>query len=348
MSCIILNFISNKKHLFYENYDYVFVDVNSLTVTPYLSIEKYQSTDRFNISPFVETIKFYANMKKVLPKTKFIFVFDGGISSKIKKIYPKYKMNRSSKRTKGVFDGIKSKSYDYNCMLITQALRYFGEIVIPSNVISNESDFMIGYILKNIKKVNDKLKMLVISHDMDYLMAFDENVHVIYKYTAPQMVKNYLIKSFDCICDILDYPYLRNVEELMFYKALLGDKSDNIEKPFGIRTKVPVENYFADCCMEDISITYESIIKHFSKKFKKESIIKKFESEFRRNLFITNIFNEDVISDVDRIKLNDIINNILYPENTKVEINLVKEFIMQYGLYFDEDDIDKLFKFLKG
>lgn len=348
MSCEILNFMSNKKHLFYENYDYIFVDINSLTVTPYLGIEKYQSSDRINISPFVETIKFYAGMKHVLPRSKFVFVFDGGISRNIKKIYPKYKQHRASRKTLGSFDFTGNKLYDYNCMLITQVLRHFGEIVIPSNLVSNESDFMIGYILKKVKEVNSNIRSLVISHDRDYLMTFDSNIHVIYKYTAPQMVRNYLIKNFDCICEIIDFPYLRNVEELIFHKALLGDVSDNIDKPFGIKSKTIVENYFTDCCMNDITITYESIIAHFSEKFKQESIIKKFESEFRRNIYITNIFNSDIILDTDKMKLDNIINTILYPENTKVEINLVKDFIIHYGLYFSGSDIEELFKFLKG
>jgi len=348
MECKKLGFISNKEHLYYEKYDYIFIDVSSMLIVPYLNLEKYQSTDRINITPFVETVKFYVNMKEVLPKTKFIFVFDGGISINIKKIYPTYKANRKSKRNTGTLDGNTNNLYDYNCMLIKQLFDYLNEIVISSNVINNEADFIIGYLIKNVKKENCKLKNLVVSHDKDYLLMYDENVHVIYKHFTPTVKCNYLIKNFDCISEIINFYYLRNVKELLYYKALMGDISDNIKKPFGITNKTPIENFFTNSCLEDKEISYTSILEYFNNKFKKIDLYNKFEKDFRRNIFLMNVFNEEIILDSDKIKLNKILNEILYPNNNKIEINLIKNFISEFGLYFDEEETNRLFKYLIG
>jgi 5'-3' exonuclease len=348
MNCNILNFVNNKKALFNKKYTYFFIDINSLTVTPFLGIEKYQSDDRINITPLIETLKFYTSMKQVLPNTHFIFAFDGGISMQIKKMYPKYKQNRSSKKTKSIFDGNSGNLYDYNVALICRLMNYFGETVIPSNLICNESDFMIGYLVNSVKEMVPDCNMLVMSHDHDYLMFQDKNVDVIYKYTAPSRAKYYHVQGIECICEIIDFPYLKNIHEFILFKALVGDKSDNIDKPFGLKTVTPVKNYFTDCYLDDIPVTYDNIISYFTKYFKNnDSIVSKFTNEFRRNLFMINVFNEEIISSLDKIKLNDILNDILLPKDKKIEINSIYDLFSDYGLYHTKEDIDQILNFFK-
>ena len=347
MNCKELNFINNKKELSTKNYNYCIVDTNSLTVVPFLNSDQYQSTDRINITPFVKTIKFYVDMKCVLPNTKFIFVFDGGISSVIKKIFNKYKSNRSSRKTMSSFDGNKNKIYDYNVYLLEKILNYFNEIVIPGNFICNEADFICGYLIKNILNINNNNKILAISHDKDFLMTFKENVHVIYKYTAPSIVKNYYVDNFDCITEIIDFPYIKNIEEYILYKALIGDTSDNIDKPFGFKTIIPIKNLFTDSYLENKNLTYDSVSEYFKIYFNNDNIYNKFLIDFRRNLFLMNIFNDEIIADTDKIKLNNKLDDILYPERKEIEINSIYETILEYGLYFNEEEIDDIFKYLK-
>ena len=99
---------------------------------------------------------------------------------------------------------------------------------------------------------------------------------------------------------------------------------------------------FENCYIEDITITYEFIINYFSNKFKNENVIKKFTSDFRRNLLIMNIFNTDIISQNDKIKLNSYIDNIKYNTNDKIEINSVYDLFSKYGLYLEKKHIDKM------
>jgi 5'-3' exonuclease len=347
VNCTELNFINNKKEIFYEKYNYIIIDINSLTIVPYINSDKYQSSDRIIITPFVETIKFYIKLKSVLPNTKFIFIFDGGVSSIIKKIYPKYKLNRRNKNTMSILDGNKNNTIDYNTLLISTILGFFNEIVLPSNLIKNETDFIAGYILKSLLAENPELKILLMSHDHDYMQALSSNVHVIYKYTSKTRVTNYFIKNFECITEIIDFPYLKNIEEYVLYKSLTGDTSDNIDKPFGLKSVVPVKNFFTDSYIEGSPVTYESVLAYFKKYFKLDNVFNLFEKDFRRNLFITNIFNDDIISDNDKLTLNNKIDDILYPEVKDVEINSIYELILGHGLYFNEDELDELFKYLK-
>jgi hypothetical protein len=126
----------------------------------------------------------------------------------------------------------------------------------------------------------------------------------------------------------------------------MGDSSDNIKKPYGIKSKTIFENFFRDCYLDDIDVTYDSILQYFSKKFKTPQILSKFEKEFRRNLYICNIFNDDIISELDKVKLNKIFDDIIYPKDNKIQINSIQQFIKQYGL-MGESDSENLFKYLQ-
>jgi len=347
MNCKIITNVNLLQNIKNKNYEYVVIDTNSLTIVPYLNSEKYISTDRIIISPFMETFKLYLNYKKILPNTKFIFVFDGGISPQILKIAPDYKKKRNSRRyTTGV---VGEKGYDYNIKLLSILFSYFNEVTI-SDIRRNEADFVIGYLVDDLSKFG---KCLVLSHDKDLLLTYNknDNVDVIYKQTGTEYkVTNFLIDCQDCINHIIDFQYLRNTTELLYYRSLIGDTSDSIQRPFGLKSKVIVDNMFKDALMMDIEITYEYIIDYFTSKFKNMNsiVIEKFTNDFRRNIAIMNIFNKDIMSDSEQIKLNSYLDDIKYNINENIEINSVYELFDRYGLYLTKEDLDKTFKYLKG
>ena len=342
-----LNYKQNFKNI---QYNYILIDINSLTLIPYLKSEKYFSKDNINITPFIETVKLYANYKKYFPKAKFIFVIDGGISPTILKVYPDYKKNRNSKKfTSKSYDLTKNKNiYDYNVGLLMALFKEFKEIFI-SDIRRNEADFIIGYL---INKLSINNKCLVLSHDKDLLFTYNKNnnVDVIYKYINMKYNKilYYYIDSFESLLQIIDFRYLKNEIELLYYRALIGDTSDSIYKPFGLKSKKIVNNMFESCYLENINITYEYIIEYFSKKFNNDRVLKNFTTDFRKNLLIMNIFNDDIILQNDKIKLNTYIDNIKYCCNDKIEINSIYKLFSKYGLYLEERHIDEMFKYLKG
>lgn len=352
MNCTIINNLNLIKSFKNKSYNYIVIDTNSLTIVPYLKSDKYVTNDRIIITPFMETFKLYLNYKKIFPHAKFIFVFDGGISPTIFKLFPDYKKNRRSRKytstTTANLTG--NKVYDYNIQLLNILFGYFNEVSI-CDINRNESDFIIGYI---IDKLSIESKCLVMSHDRDLLFSYDKNnnVDVFYKQTgtSDQRVTNFLIESQDCINHIFDFQYLKNIKELLYYRALIGDTSDGIPKPFGIKSKVIVDNMFKDTFMMDNEVTYDYIVEYFKIKFKGMNpvVFERFQEDLRKNIAVMNIFNSDIISDTEKIKLNSYIDEIQYDVNGKIEINSIYELFEKYGLYLTKEDLDKTFKYLKG
>ena len=267
---------------------YVFLDINSLTVVPNIKKEIYLSHDRINITPFIETIKLYFTIIKILGyyNIKCFLIFDTGISDKIIKIYPKYKSNRNTRRISKNLTVFNTNVYDYNIALIKEFFDLMDEVTI-NNLHKIEADFVIGYLLKNIP--DDKL---VLSHDMDLLLAYDKNTNIIYKSISKQTVDYILVDNFDVIKDIIDFEYLSKITDLLYYRALIGDKSDNITKPFGILTKKIVNNMFSKAYMNNDNVDFEYISLYFKNKFGNDDIHNKFLSDLKRNIFIMNIISQ--------------------------------------------------------
>lgn len=352
MNCKIINKINLLQNFKEKDYKFILIDTNSLTIVPYLKSEKYMSTDRIIISPFMETFKFFLNYKKIFPDAKFIFTFDSGISPVILKIFPDYKKNRHSRRyTPSTSSNISgSLVYDYNIKLLINLFEYFNEHTI-FDIKRNEADFIIGYLSDDLSKIG---KCLVISHDKDLLLTFNknDNIDVVYKQTGMKDTKvtNFLVDTQDCVNHIMDFQYLQNTKDLLYYRALCGDSSDSIPKPFGIKSKTIIQNMFKDCFMMDIEVTYEYIVSYFKEKFKKmnEVVIERFEDDLRKNIAIMNVFNKEIINDNDKIKLNYHLDEIKYNLNNKIEINSIYELFEKYGLYLSKDDLDKTFEYIKG
>ena len=339
MTCKKINDLNIYNVLRGNDYKFILIDVNSLTIIPYLNSTKYLSNDNINITPFIETFKLYIRYKKVFKNSHFIFVFDGGISENILKVYPDYKKNR---RTRKYLNSRNNGIYDYNIKLCNLIFSMFNELVID-DIQRNETDFIIGRLLTKLSSE----KKLVLSHDQDYLLMLDDNTDIIYKEIKQPRVTYYYINNIDCICQLIKFEYLKNISELMYYKAMVGDKSDNITKPFGIKSKTIVNNMFYTFYMEEINVTYDRIIEYFAKKIKNETAFEKFKKTFRRNLYIINIFNNDIISDRDKLKINNHLNDFIYNNDDLVEINSIYEVFDKYGLFFTREDIDKIFKYLK-
>ncbi|MEY2702454.1 MAG: hypothetical protein RLY43_1087, partial [Bacteroidota bacterium] len=272
MNCKTVNKLNLEKSFKGLSYDYIIFDTNSLTIVPYLNSSKYVSSDNINITPFIETFKMYLNYKKLFPDTRFIFVFDGGISPILLKMLPDYKKSRKSRKfTPNHNASSGGKIYDYNIKLINILMGYFNEVVID-DIDRNESDFIIGYLIDNLSSNSE---CLVYSHDKDLLLAHNhnENVDVLYKQSSlidgQYRTTNYLVDSQDCINHIFDFQYLKNVKELLFYRALIGDTSDDITKPFGIKSKTIVNNMFQDAYLEDQEVTFDYVMNYFGNKFPK-------------------------------------------------------------------------------
>lgn len=147
---------------------------------------------------------------------KVIVFWDGENSSlSRKKLYPKYKENRSDK--KKYYD---VESFDYQRLRVKQ---YLEEAFIRQCEASeNEADDLISYYCS----ISNEDKITIFSGDRDLSQLISDKVSL-YLPDAKRYVKNNDLLSFNGI-DIIS-------ENIILYKMIVGDKSDNISgiKGFG-------------------------------------------------------------------------------------------------------------------
>lgn len=157
--------------------------------------------------------------------TKVVIVYDGaGGSARRRKIEPTYKNNRTPHRiTRSDF--FKSLDDEKRSMKIqfTRLLTYFD--TLPIQVISVdhiEADDTIAYLAKSCYKE----EVVIASADQDFFQLIDERV-IVWNFNKKKFYTEQTIRDeFGCE----PYNYLQ-------YKALMGDKSDNLPGVFGLGPK---------------------------------------------------------------------------------------------------------------
>jgi 5'-3' exonuclease len=129
--------------------------------------------------------------------------------NKRKLIDPEYKANRSQK------DETFYKSLDYFHLLL---LNYKNNFIVVKRP-GSEADDLVSPLIEEFK--NDKI--LLISNDMDWFRAINENIHV-----AKYENKEYKIYDIDSFKE--KYNFFPSEKNIIIYKAFRGDSSDNIPK----------------------------------------------------------------------------------------------------------------------
>lgn len=97
-----------------------------------------------------------------------------------------------------------------------------------------EADDIIGTICAKLKTENEKLKTIVVTGDMDTLQLIDDNTHV---YSMSRGIKKAEIYDEKMVEE--KYGFLPN--QMVDYKALRGDPSDNIPGVPGVGEKTATE-----------------------------------------------------------------------------------------------------------
>lgn len=168
----------------------------------------------------------YSIIRKFRPK-RIIIVFEGDNSTlRRKKIYKDYKSHRKGKgvTNKAVFFNDDEAEESFNWQLLT-FIQYLQKL--PINLLSvdeYEADDIIGWIAtKSSLKSN---KITIVSADQDYLQLVSDNV------TLYSPIKKIMYK-----CDKIFEEYGIHVCNFLFYKSLIGDKSDNILGVKGLQLK---------------------------------------------------------------------------------------------------------------
>jgi DNA polymerase I len=168
--------------------------------------------------------------------TRVIVFFDGkGGSQKRRELFKGYKDNRRTmtklNRTYG-FDSIDSEqtSQKWQLLVLVEALKCLPvTVIIPENV---EADDGIAYAAQEI--VDRGGSVIIMSNDKDFLQLVNESISVWNPvtermFTPPQVVEKYGIHP----------------NNFLLYRAVTGDKSDNIPGVEGIKEKT-LAKYFPE------------------------------------------------------------------------------------------------------
>jgi DNA polymerase-1 len=177
--------------------------------------------------------------------TRCIIVFDGiGGSSRRRKLYPDYKMNRKNRNKLNRHEEFKDL-VDESASMRSQFSRIVEYLdTLPVTVISIdniEADDTIAYITKQYYETSNN-KITIVSSDRDFLQLVNENIRV----WSPVKKKLY---TPDKIQDEYGIP----VNNYLMYRMLTGDTSDNINGVPGVGLKTLI-NRFPNIVEEEYSV----------------------------------------------------------------------------------------------
>lgn len=172
-----------------------------------------------------------ASIIRMVNPTRVIVVFDGkGGSYRRRQIYSNYKERRAitSRLNRIVgFDGI----IDENASIKYQLFRVYNYLQnLPITTISIdqiEADDVIAYLSSYFKN-----KVIILSNDKDFLQLVSDRVSVYLPTKKKMYTPESLFDETGIWC-----------ENYIIYKALIGDKSDNIEGIRGIGDKTIHKNF---------------------------------------------------------------------------------------------------------
>lgn len=233
-----------------------------------------------HVGGFYGFINMIKNVIKSINPTRVIIVFDGkGGSQKRKKVYNGYKSGRAIKNKLNRV--LNMEMEDEQKLLRMQFIKLLEYLeCLPITVMSYdniEADDVIAYITMQCLKDN----VIIYSNDKDYFQLINDRVSVYFPaknkmYTKSEMLNEYKILP----------------ENFIWYKVILGDKSDNIKGINGIgKTKFESNFSFLSNDIYDLTSFKNKILELDSKTINK---VKESFDIIDRNHYIMQLFEVDI------------------------------------------------------
>ena len=222
-------------------------------------------------------------IKNINP-TRVVMTFDGkNGSAKRRQVYPEYKANRKFKIRLN-----RSEIVDKQDNQLEQLIRMVEYLAhLPVTVITaeaTEADDVIAYIANDYLAQKKDSQVFIMSSDKDFYQLVDERIHI----WSPTKKKFYYTEDVHSEFGI----YPRN---FALYRALLGDKSDNIGGVDGIGDKT-VHSKF-NLLTEDREITLKELMDFAATQPAKVKIYQKFlasEDLINRNVQLMQLSESNI------------------------------------------------------
>lgn len=232
---------------------------------------------------------------RTLKPSRVIIAFDGlGGSQRRRKIFPNYKAHRKPFVRLNRPGDFKSEEQEQENMKfqLTSLMAILATMPLTTIVQENiEADDIIGYLAKHIESIGGT--SIIYSSDKDFLQLANDQI-IIY---SPIRKKTYT-------ADLIAEEYLTHPNNFVFYRALLGDKSDNINGIMGAGEKT-LHKYLPEFKDPDSNINYKFVVDKFKDVKKIPKVIEKIiaqEDLIKRNMKLMNL-SEQQISDTTKLKI---------------------------------------------
>lgn len=240
---------------------------------------------------FINTLK---NIIKTINPTRVIIVFDGkGGSQKRKKAYGNYKQGRAIKNKLNRV--LELDISDEQQLLRKQFARLIEYLdCLPVTILSYdyvEADDVIAFITTSCLKEN----VVIYSNDKDYYQLINDRVSVYFP------AKTKLYTSSDIVDEFGILP-----QNFIWYKVILGDKSDNVKGVQGIgKTKFDTAFKFLSSKPYELDEFKEALNEYDNKIINR---VKNSIDILDRNYYIMQLFDVDISANT-KSRIREIIDN---------------------------------------
>ena len=268
-----------------------------------------------------------ANIRQHKP-TRCIIVFDGkGGSAKRKKLYPNYKANRANKTAFNRYQEFASLDDEQDSMKrqYGRMIQYLHCLPVTTMAIDHiEADDAIAYLTAQVYDKPSN-RVTIVSTDRDFLQLVDDRVSV----WSPVKKRMYTP-------DLMREEFGIDAKNYLLYRAITGDKSDNIPGINGVGLKTMIKRI--PLITEYTELSVDRLVEYVSdldKKYKVHELIEKSGDQIKLNYNLMQLKDVDISGDA-KMKIM----HIAQDEITKMDVLSFKKMFMVDKMYTIIKDLD--------
>lgn len=260
--------------------------------------------------------------------TRCVIIFDGkGGSARRKKLYPNYKANRANKTAFNRHKEFASLQDEQDSMKrqYGRMIQYLNCLPVTTMAIDQiEADDAIAYLTTQVYNKPDN-RVTIVSTDRDFLQLVDHRVSV----WSPVKKKMYTP-------DLMREEFGIDAKNYLLYRAITGDKSDNIPGVNGVGLKTMIKRI--PIITEYSELSVDRLVEYVSgldKKYKVHEILEQSGDQIKLNYDLMQLKDVDISGDA-KMKIM----HIAQDEITKMDVLAFKKMFMVDKMYTVIKDLD--------
>lgn len=260
--------------------------------------------------------------------TRCIIVFDGkGGSTRRKSLYPNYKANRAVKTKFNRYEEFASLQDEQQSMKqqFGRMIEYLQCLPITTMAIDQiEADDAIAYIANEIFTEPDN-RVTIVSTDRDFLQLVNERITV----WSP-------VKKIMYTPAVMREEFGLDSKNYLLYRALTGDKSDNIPGVNGVGLKTMLKQF--PLMTENAEVSVESFVEYaetVDKKYKIHETVAQNKELIELNYRLMQLKNIDISGNIKML-----IMSLINEEINKMDVLSFKRMFMEDKMYTVIKDLD--------